>query len=67
VESTGEAVFRLRDSRGEIRVKLGAGTDGSGLVLLNGATETGVHMQVKGRETTLTLRNQDGQRRLITP
>ena len=33
VESNGEAVFRLRDAKGEVRVKLGADGDGSGLLL----------------------------------
>ena len=42
VESNGETVFRLRDSTGEIRVKIGAGADGSGLLLLDGSTEPGI-------------------------
>lgn len=43
VESGGEVVLRLLDRRGTIRVKLGAGDDGSGLLLNNDATEPGVH------------------------
>ena len=37
-----EVVFRLRDQDGQVRVKLGAGRDGSGLLLLNEATEPGI-------------------------
>lgn len=44
VESSGEVVFRLLDQRGMIRVKLGAGEDGSGLVLLDEGTEPGIHL-----------------------
>jgi hypothetical protein len=67
VEPDGEAVFRLRDAAGEIRVKLGAGEDGSGLLLLNGSTEPGIHLLAKKSGTQLTLASQGGQRRVITP
>ena len=67
VETNGEAVFRLRDPKGEIRVKLGAGGDGSGLVLLDGATEPAIHMLAKDAGTSVTLRSKEGQRRVITP
>jgi len=39
VESNEEVVFRMRDAKGTIRVKLGANEDGSGLVLLDDRTE----------------------------
>lgn len=67
VEPDGEAVFRLRDTRGEVRVKLGAGGDGSGLVLLDGATEPGIRMLAKDSGTSLTLTSRSGQRRVIVP
>jgi hypothetical protein len=67
VEADGEAVFRLRDSEGQVRVKLGAAGDGSGLLLLDGSTEPGIHMVVKGSGSTLTLTSRGGQRRVITP
>lgn len=67
VESSGETVLRLRDAAGEIRVKLGAGGDGSGLLLLDGLTEPGIHMLAQSSGTTVTLTNQGGQRRVITP
>jgi hypothetical protein len=67
VEANGEAVFRLRDSNGEIRVKLGAGGDGSGLLLLDGATEPAIHMLARKSGTSVTLISRDGQRRVIAP
>ena len=67
VEPNGEAVFRLRDAKGEIRVKLGADGDGSGLILLDGATEPRIHMLAKESGTTVTLTSKAGQRRVIAP
>jgi hypothetical protein len=55
VEPSGEVVFRLRDRRGTIRVKIGASEDGSGLVLLDDATEPGVHAIAARAGTSLTL------------
>jgi hypothetical protein len=67
VEPNGEAVLRLRDAKGEIRVKLGADGEGSGLILLDGATEPRIHMLAKDSGTTVTLTSKAGQRRVITP
>ena len=67
VEPNGEAVFRLRDAKGEIRVKLGADGEGSGLILLDGATEPRIHMLAKDSGISVTLTNKNGQRRVITP
>jgi hypothetical protein len=67
VETDGEVVFRLMDQKGTIRVKLGAGTDGSGLVLNNDATEPGVHILAKSAGSSLKLRNKDGRERAISP
>jgi hypothetical protein len=44
VEADGEAVFRIRDASGDIRVKLGGGHDGAGLVLLDETTQPAVHI-----------------------
>ena len=44
VEADGEAVFRMRDASGTIRVKLGAGDNGSGLLLIDETTEPGVQL-----------------------
>lgn len=57
VESNGEVVFRLRDAKGTIRVKLGASEDGSGLLLLNESTEPGVHILAKRSGTSLGYRS----------
>jgi hypothetical protein len=66
VETSGEVVLRLRDAKGEIRVKLGAGADGSGLLLLDGSSEPGIHMLAGAGGPSLTLSSKDG-RKLITP
>ncbi len=73
VESDGEVVFRLFDQTGTIRVKLGAGEGGSGLVLNDETTEPGVHIlarraPVAGRKTTsITLTGAGGRQRAFTP
>ncbi len=66
VESGGEVVLRLRDAGGTIRVKLGASAEGSGLVLLDDATEPGIHMLAKRAGTSLTLRK-GPQQHVIKP
>jgi hypothetical protein len=63
VEASGEVVFRLRDDRGTIRVKLGASEAGSGLLLANEATEPGVHILANRNDTFVTV--QRGERRQI--
>jgi hypothetical protein len=67
VESDGEAVLRLRDARGAIRVKLGASEHGAGLLLLDNETEPAAHLLVAPRSTTLTLAEKGKQKRTITP
>jgi hypothetical protein len=72
VEPNGDVVLRLLDKNGTIRVKLGASENGSGLVLLDKATEPGVHIKAgrnaEGASTTsLTLRGTGGQERVIKP
>jgi hypothetical protein len=67
VESSGEVVFRLLDQNGTIRVKLGAATDGSGLLLANDATEPGVHLLATAAGSSLKLANKDGRERVIVP
>jgi hypothetical protein len=66
VEPGGEVVLRLRDAKGEIRVKLGAGADGSGLLLLDGSSEPGVQMLAGKSGPSLTLSGKGG-RRVLTP
>lgn len=73
VERNGEVVFRLLDENGTIRVKLGAGEHGSGLVLLDETTEPGVHLLARRTgtgerpaTTGLTLKA-GAQTRIIKP
>jgi hypothetical protein len=67
VEPSGEVVFRLLDQQGTIRVKLGAGKEGSGLLLANDATEPGVHILAKATGSSIRVVNKDGRERLIAP
>lgn len=74
VEANGEVVLRLMDRNGTIRVKLGAGENGSGLVLLDESTEPGVHLLARRAATadrpgttSITLRGADGRQRVIRP
>ena len=67
VEPDGEAVFRLRDAKGEVRVKLGAGERGSGLLLLDAQTEPAIQMLAGSGGPSVSLTGRAGQRRVITP
>lgn len=58
----GEAVFRMRDGTGTIRVKLSASEEGSGFLLLDAETEPGLHVLAKRSETLLTLKRGKEQR-----
>ena len=66
IEDSGEVVFRLRDSKGTIRVKIGAGEDGSGLLLLDEKTEPGVHMLAKDDGTSFAL-SDGAAKKVFTP
>jgi hypothetical protein len=67
MEPGGDVVLRLLDPSGTIRVKLGAGADGSGLLLANDATEPGVHLLARPEGSSLRLADKNGRERLITP
>lgn len=67
VEPTGEVVFRLLDQEGTIRIKLGAGKKGSGLLLNNDATEPGVHLLANSDGSSVRVVNKDGRERVIKP
>lgn len=73
VEADGEVVFRLIDPAGTIRVKLGAGAGGSGLVLLDETTAVGVHLLARRQARTTTpnttriVLEGAGGRRVIQP
>lgn len=63
IEPDGEVVFRLMDKTGTIRVKMGAGEDGSGLVLLDNQTNPRVHALAKKTSKSLTITDADGKKR----
>jgi hypothetical protein len=67
IEDGGEAVFRMRDQQGNIRVKLGAAADGSGFALMDDQTEPAVHILAKNTGTTLTLAQKEKEKRVIAP
>lgn len=52
VEEDGEVLLRLRDEAGQVRVKLGASGQGSGLLLLDDKTAPGVQMTTGLDRTT---------------
>ena len=73
-----ESELNLFDKSGIIRVKLGAGADGSGLVLSEGGTDASRgYVQIIARQTglsqsiptttSITLKGSDGRQRVITP
>ena len=66
-ETSGEVIFRLRDQKESIRVKLGASEEGSGLLLINDLTEPGVHLLARQDDTSLTLTDQSGAEQVIEP
>jgi len=63
VEPEGGVVFRLMDSQQTIRVKIGADTEGSGIVLLDGNTNPGVHMLAKKQGSTLSIMDKEGKKK----
>jgi hypothetical protein len=67
VEESGEAVLRIRDPEGTIRVKLGASESGSGLVLLDDRTEPGIHMLANSEGSKITLAERGKPERVIAP
>ncbi|HEX9532463.1 MAG TPA: hypothetical protein VGA58_06780 [bacterium] len=72
-----DSELNLFDKNGIIRVKLGAGEDGSGLVLSEGGTDASRgYVQIIARQTgtaarptttSITLRASAGRQRVITP
>jgi hypothetical protein len=69
----GEAILRLRDAKGDIRVKLGAGASGSGLVLIDEMTEPAIQLIARqaaktgDKTTSITLQGKDGKQTVLTP
>ena len=67
VETNGEAVFRMTDQAGTIRVKIGAGKGGAAMVLLNENTETGIHTVARDGKAFVHVVNTNGQRKALEP
>jgi len=59
----GEVVFRLKDAKGNIRVKLGAGEEGSGLVLLDD-NDSGIQALAKKNGINISQFDKDGKKRV---
>jgi hypothetical protein len=67
VTPDGETLLRMRDAQGEIRVKLGASEEGSGLVMADQSAQPGLHVLAKRGSTRMTLTDSSGQQRVIQP
>lgn len=60
-------LLRLITAEGRPNVKLGAGRNGSGLLIGGEADPTYVQVLAEGGETTVRLKNKDGRERVIQP
>jgi hypothetical protein len=65
VESTGEVVFRLRDAKGTIRAKFGAGEGGSGLSMMDERTEATVQIRANEAGGSMTVIDREGQQKVV--
>lgn len=64
----GGGNIRLRAPNGEVRVKIGASDDGSGLMFADARTEPVVLLRAGGKDgTALTLTDADKKQRVIAP
>jgi hypothetical protein len=59
------ALLRMRDANGEVRVKLEAAVDGSGMLLANRDAQPGLHILAKRGATTLSLADSGGEPHVI--
>ncbi|QHT68948.1 hypothetical protein GXP67_20995 [Rhodocytophaga rosea] len=62
-EDDGSVILRMKDSKGTIRVKMGADESGSGLVLLDADTNPGLQVLAKKEGGTLSLYSKEGKKR----
>lgn len=60
-------LFRLITSEGRPNVKLGAGENGSGLLIGGKSDPTYVQVLAEGGKTTVRLKDKDGRERVIQP
>ena len=60
-------LFRLITSEGRPNVKLGAGENGSGLLIAGKSDPTYVQVLAEGGKTTVRLKDKNGRERVIQP
>ena len=60
-------LLRLMTAEGRPNVKLGAGKNGSGLLIAGESDPTYVQVLAEGGETTVRLKNKDGRERVMRP
>jgi hypothetical protein len=60
-------VLRMTDPGGRIRVKMGADSDGSGLVLADDSEQPGVQILAKSAGSSLKVTNRNGREQIIKP
>lgn len=60
-------LFRLIDSKGAPNVKIAATEDGSAMSLVGESNPTHIQVLARGKDTSLTLVNQDGRKHVIKP
>ncbi len=60
-------IFRLITADGKPRVKLTTSDDGSGLMLLGDSDTTHTILQADGQETSLKLRNDEADQKIVKP
>jgi hypothetical protein len=63
VEEGGEVMLRLFDQEHTIRVKIGANSDGSGIVLLDANTNPGIHILSKKEGGKVNVLDAAGKKR----
>jgi hypothetical protein len=71
---SGVVLLQLVDQKGIIKVKLGAGEDGSGMFLADETQNSGVQIIARRtgtsetlQTTSITLTGKNGQQRIVTP
>lgn len=63
----GAGQIRLRSGNGEVRVKLGATSDGSALVLLDGDTQPAVWLAADRAGSRITLAQKGKEKHVLAP
>jgi hypothetical protein len=63
----GGGQLRLRSATGAVRVKLGATSDGSGLILMDSEADPAVWVTTRRAGTSLTLAQKGKDKRVLAP